>query len=76
MKPACLILLASLTVCNLTMNLGQSIPDDDNAETRATLDEMLQRADNLLLRSILKKIGEDESTNGMLCPAMEVNHFG
>ncbi|XP_064154437.1 pro-thyrotropin-releasing hormone [Anguilla rostrata] len=71
MKPACLVLLASLTVCNLTMNLGQNISEEDNVENRATLDEMLQRADNLLLRSILKKIGEDESTNELISSQQE-----
>ncbi|KAG9333803.1 hypothetical protein JZ751_010082 [Albula glossodonta] len=61
MKPVCLVLLASLTVCNLTMNLGQSIPEEETMGNRATFDEMLQRTDNILLRSILKKMGEDQN---------------
>ncbi|KAJ8394760.1 hypothetical protein AAFF_G00041150 [Aldrovandia affinis] len=66
MKPVCLVLLASLTVCNLTMNLGQSIPDEESVENRAALNEMLHRADTLLLRSILRKIGEDGSANELV----------
>ncbi|XP_036389855.1 pro-thyrotropin-releasing hormone [Megalops cyprinoides] len=71
MKPAYLILLVSLTVCNLTMNLGQSIPDEENMENRVALDEMLQRADSLLLRSILKKIGDDDSGNELFSSQQE-----
>ncbi|XP_064777930.1 pro-thyrotropin-releasing hormone [Oncorhynchus masou masou] len=59
MKSTCLIILASLAVCNLTMARGQSIPDQEKTGDRQIDDIILQRAEGILLRSILK-MTEDE----------------
>ncbi|KAK7884873.1 hypothetical protein WMY93_027996 [Mugilogobius chulae] len=60
MKSTYLLVLASLAVCNLPLCKGQSLTDDDQ-EPRTIDDIILQKAESLLLRSILRKIqGDDE----------------
>ncbi|XP_071368523.1 pro-thyrotropin-releasing hormone [Centroberyx affinis] len=59
MKSTCLIILASLTVCNLAVSGGQ----DETGDRRTIDDIILQRAESLLLRSILKKIKDDDGRN-------------
>ncbi|XP_054465879.1 pro-thyrotropin-releasing hormone [Anoplopoma fimbria] len=63
MKSTYLLILAFLVVCNLTVCGGQGIPAEDEADGR-TIDEIiLQRAESLLLRSILKKIQDEDGRN-------------
>lgn len=65
MKSTCLLILASLTVFNLTVSGGQGIPAESETGDRKTIDEIiLQRAESLLLRSILRKIEDEDGTNG------------
>lgn len=60
MKSTCLFILASLVVCNLTVCGAQGIPDEDDTD-RMTIDDIfLQRAESLLLRSILRKMQNEE----------------
>ncbi|XP_055788048.1 pro-thyrotropin-releasing hormone-A [Salvelinus fontinalis] len=64
MKSACLIILASLVVCNLTLARGQGIPAEEETGDRQTIDDIiLQRAESLLLRSILKNIEDEDGAN-------------
>ncbi|XP_049437486.1 pro-thyrotropin-releasing hormone [Epinephelus fuscoguttatus] len=63
MKSTCLLILASLVVCNLTLSGGQGIPADDETDGRTIDDIILQRAESLLLRSILKKMQEEDDRN-------------
>ncbi|XP_069062407.1 thyrotropin releasing hormone [Pleurodeles waltl] len=60
------LLLVSLTLANITGILGQSLPGEGRDQTDNHLDGVLQRAENIIIRSILKKIEEDEeSTPGL-----------
>ncbi|KAG7228113.1 hypothetical protein INR49_013396 [Caranx melampygus] len=60
MKSTCLLILAFLALCNLTVCGGQGIPAEDETD-RGTIDDIiLQRAENLLLRSILKKMQDED----------------
>ncbi|XP_034551607.1 pro-thyrotropin-releasing hormone [Notolabrus celidotus] len=62
MKSTCLLIWASLVVWNLSMCGAQGPPDDDM--DRVTIDDIiLQRAESLLLRSILNKIQEEDGRN-------------
>ncbi|XP_066554265.1 pro-thyrotropin-releasing hormone [Amia ocellicauda] len=63
MRSAVWILLASLTVCNLTLILGQNIPEEGDVEEQVPLDEILQRAENIIIRSILKKMEDEDTVN-------------
>ncbi|XP_041802385.1 pro-thyrotropin-releasing hormone [Chelmon rostratus] len=63
MKSTCLLILASLVVCNLAMCGGQGIPAEDETD-RGTIDDIiLQRAESLLLQSILKKLQDEDGRN-------------
>ncbi|XP_061590802.1 pro-thyrotropin-releasing hormone [Cololabis saira] len=66
MKSACLIILASLAICNLRVSEGQSISAEEETDRSATIDDIiLKRAESLLLRSILQKLrNEDEINDG------------
>ncbi|XP_034028619.1 pro-thyrotropin-releasing hormone [Thalassophryne amazonica] len=63
MKSACLFLLAFLAICNLTVSRGQSVPADDETDRRTIDDIILQRAESLLLRSIIRKMQEEDGIN-------------
>ncbi|KAM6976418.1 pro-thyrotropin-releasing hormone [Aplochiton taeniatus] len=64
MKYTSLLILASLTVCNLPVSRGQGIPEDETGGDRTTIDDIiLQRAESLLLHSILKKIEDADVSN-------------
>ncbi|KAJ8016173.1 hypothetical protein DPEC_G00004450 [Dallia pectoralis] len=64
MKSACLIIVASFAVCHLTLARGQGIPPEEETGDRQTIDDIiLQRAESLLLRSILQKIEEEDGAN-------------
>lgn len=64
MKSTCLIILVSLAVCNLTVARGQSIPDQEKTGDRQIDDIILQRAEGILLRSILKMTEDEDGVNG------------
>lgn len=62
MRAVCLfILLVSLVVFSTDC---QNVPSDSGAEN-PTLDEVLERAEDQLLRSFLQKQQDDESANGV-----------
>lgn len=63
MKSTCLLILASVMACNLTVSRGQSIPAEDELEPGTLDDILLERAESLLLRSILKKMRDEDATN-------------
>ncbi|KAF7664858.1 hypothetical protein LDENG_00161670 [Lucifuga dentata] len=58
-----LLILASLAVCNLAVCRGQSPPAEGELDHRTIDDIVLQRAENLLLRSILKTIKDEDVSN-------------
>uniref|UniRef100_A0A3Q3MEZ9 Pro-thyrotropin-releasing hormone n=1 Tax=Mastacembelus armatus TaxID=205130 RepID=A0A3Q3MEZ9_9TELE len=62
MKSTCLLILASLALCNLSG--GQGISAEDEADRRTLDDIILQRAESLLLRSILEKMRDEDRRNG------------
>lgn len=64
MKSTCLLFLASLVVCNLAVCGGQGIPDEDETDRMTIDDIILQRAESLLLRSILRKMQNEEGRSG------------
>nr|XP_020466340.1 thyrotropin releasing hormone [Monopterus albus]UTK56402.1 thyrotropin-releasing hormone [Monopterus albus]UTK56403.1 thyrotropin-releasing hormone [Monopterus albus] len=63
MKSTCLLILASLVLCNLAVSGGQGISAEDEADRRTIDDIILQRAESLLLRSILKKMQDEDGRN-------------
>lgn len=64
MKSTYLLVLASLAVCNLPLCKGQSLVGfvgEDESDQKTIDDIILQKAESLLLRSILQKMqGEDD----------------
>ncbi|XP_029973733.1 pro-thyrotropin-releasing hormone isoform X2 [Salarias fasciatus] len=64
MKSTCLVILASLTICNLAVSGGQSISAEDETDRMSVDDLILQRAEGLLLRSILQKLQDEDGRNG------------
>ncbi|XP_024147855.1 pro-thyrotropin-releasing hormone [Oryzias melastigma] len=64
MKSVCLFILASLAICNFTVSEAQSISAEDETDRTTTIDDMiLRRAESLLLRSLLKKMQDEDDTN-------------
>ncbi|KAM4570677.1 pro-thyrotropin-releasing hormone isoform 2-T2 [Fundulus diaphanus] len=64
MKSASLFILASFVICNLAVSEGQGLPAEDEMDRSTTIDNiMLQRAQSLLLRSILKKLQDEDGRN-------------
>ncbi|KAL3974647.1 kelch-like protein 33 [Sarotherodon galilaeus] len=63
MKSTCLLILASLTVCNLMVSGGQSMSAEDETDRKTIDDIILERAETLLLRSILKKLQDEDGRN-------------
>ncbi|XP_030062846.1 thyrotropin releasing hormone isoform X2 [Microcaecilia unicolor] len=59
MRATWLLLLLSLSLSSITVALGQTVPQENDTEERNNLDEVLQRAESIIIRSILKKIDED-----------------
>uniref|UniRef100_A0A8C8SCY9 Thyrotropin releasing hormone n=1 Tax=Pelusios castaneus TaxID=367368 RepID=A0A8C8SCY9_9SAUR len=57
------LLLLSLTLSSVCVNLGQSSPEANESGDRSHFDDILQRAESIILRSILKKAEEEEETN-------------
>ncbi|KAM9856348.1 pro-thyrotropin-releasing hormone [Aulostomus maculatus] len=64
MKSASLLLLVCVVVCNLMMSRGQGIPAEDETDPRSIDDIILQKAESLLLRSILTKMQEEDGRDG------------
>uniref|UniRef100_G3NEZ6 Pro-thyrotropin-releasing hormone n=1 Tax=Gasterosteus aculeatus aculeatus TaxID=481459 RepID=G3NEZ6_GASAC len=71
MRSTCLLALALLVVCNFTVSGGQSIPAEDETGGRTIDDIILQRAESLLLRSILKKIQDEDGGDEGFPPQAE-----
>uniref|UniRef100_A0A7M4F317 Pro-thyrotropin-releasing hormone n=1 Tax=Crocodylus porosus TaxID=8502 RepID=A0A7M4F317_CROPO len=63
MTPVQLLLLLSLTLSGICLNLGQLTLEGGENSERSHLDDILQRAESILLRSILKKVEEEEELN-------------
>ncbi|GAA6216399.1 thyrotropin releasing hormone [Lates japonicus] len=63
MKSTCLLILASVVLCNLAVSGGQGIPAEDETDRRTIDDIILQRAESLLLQSILKKMQDEDDRN-------------
>ncbi|XP_067400451.1 thyrotropin releasing hormone isoform X2 [Emydura macquarii macquarii] len=57
------LLLLSLTLSSVCVNLGQPIPEANKNGDRSHLDDILQRAESIILKSILKKAEKEEETN-------------
>ncbi|XP_003217792.2 thyrotropin releasing hormone [Anolis carolinensis] len=55
-----LLLLFSLAFTSVCGNLGQSFPEEDENEEKAHLDDIFQRAESIILRSVFRKMEEDE----------------
>ncbi|KAM8830038.1 pro-thyrotropin-releasing hormone isoform 1-T2 [Synchiropus picturatus] len=66
MKPTGLLILASVIVWNLTTSSGQGVPTVDETDPRTIDDFILQRAESLLLRSLLRKMQDEDDTDGGL----------
>lgn len=62
-----LLLLLSLTLSGICLNLGQPTLDGGENGERSHLDDILQRAESILLKSILKKVEEEEELNKGRC---------
>ncbi|XP_029453471.1 thyrotropin releasing hormone [Rhinatrema bivittatum] len=60
MAAAWLLLLLSLTLSSITVTLGQPVLQENETEERSHLDEILQRAEGMIIRSIRKKIEEED----------------
>lgn len=61
MKSTCLLFVTSLVVCNLAVcGAQQGLPDEQDADGLTIDDIVLQRAEGLLLRSLLKKMQKNE----------------
>ncbi|XP_053148354.1 thyrotropin releasing hormone [Hemicordylus capensis] len=58
-----LLLLFSLAFTSVCVNLGQPFPEEGENEGKSHLDDIFQRAENVILRSILKKLEDDEDPN-------------
>lgn len=61
MRAVCLLILVSLAVFSIQC---QNVPSDSGGEN-PTLEEVLERTENQLLRSFLQKQQDDQSANGV-----------
>ncbi|XP_032997011.1 thyrotropin releasing hormone [Lacerta agilis] len=55
-----LLLLLSLAFASICVNVGQPFPEGVENEGKSNLDGILQRAENIILKSILKKVDDDK----------------
>lgn len=62
--------LAFTSVC---VNLGQPFPEDGENEEKSHLDDIFQRAENIILRSVLTKAGDDEEDTNKDPSASQLN---
>lgn len=65
MKSTCLLIVASVMVCNLIVCGGQGMPDEDELDRMTIDDIILQRAEGLLLQSILRKMQSENGRGGV-----------
>lgn len=65
MKSTCLLIVASVMVCNLIVCGGQGMPDEDELDRMTIDDIILQRAEALLLQSILRKMRSENGRSGV-----------
>lgn len=65
MKSTCLLIVASVMVCNLIVCGGQGMPDEDELDRMTIDDIILQRAEGLLLESILRKMRSENGRSGV-----------
>lgn len=64
MRSTCLLLLASVWFCHRGHTVGQNLPSEDQTERR-TIDELLlDRAESLLLSSILQQVQDGDDRDG------------
>ncbi|XP_028309321.1 pro-thyrotropin-releasing hormone [Gouania willdenowi] len=63
MKSTCLLMLASLTVYKVTLSGGQGISPEDETEEPNLDDDVLERTEGLLLRSLLSKLQDEYTRN-------------
>lgn len=61
MRAACVIILASLTVSLSPVIQCQALPGEGDP----SLDELFQRAESLLIRSILTQMEDENNANGV-----------
>ncbi|XP_078518550.1 thyrotropin releasing hormone [Lissotriton helveticus] len=59
-SPRLALLLVSLGLANITGTLGQSMPGEGRDQAGHQLDGVVQRAESIIVRSILRKMEEDE----------------
>ncbi|KAM9751567.1 pro-thyrotropin-releasing hormone [Menidia menidia] len=72
MKSASLIILASLVICKSTLSEEQGISAEDGTDRRTTIDDIiLHKAESLLLRSIIKKLQEEDDRYDGVFPQPE-----
>ncbi|KFO04181.1 Pro-thyrotropin-releasing hormone [Balearica regulorum gibbericeps] len=57
------LLLLCLTLCGVCLNEGQPLPEGSENMGSSPLDDILQRSENLLLQSVLKKAEKEEEMN-------------
>ncbi|XP_020658451.1 thyrotropin releasing hormone [Pogona vitticeps] len=55
-----LLLLLSLAFISVSVNVGQLLPEGDENEEKSHLDDIVQKAENILLRSVFRKVEEDD----------------
>ncbi|KAJ7316946.1 hypothetical protein JRQ81_003108 [Phrynocephalus forsythii] len=55
-----LLLVFSLAFISVSVNLGHLLPEGDEDEEKSHLDDIVQKAENILLRSVFRKVEEDE----------------
>lgn len=65
MKSTCLLIVASVMVCNLIACGEQGMPDEDELDQMTEDDIILQRAEALLLQSILRKMQSENGRSGV-----------
>ncbi|XP_062979469.1 thyrotropin releasing hormone [Elgaria multicarinata webbii] len=58
-SPPLLLLFFSLAFTSVCVNLGQPFPEGGENEDKSHLDDIVQRAESIILRSIFKKVEDD-----------------
>lgn len=65
MKSTCLLVVASVMVCNFILCGGQGMPDEYELDRMTIDDIILQRAEDLVLQSILRKMQSENGRSGV-----------
>lgn len=71
MRAACVIILASLSVFMSPVIQCQSLPGKEDP----SLGEMFQRAESLLISSILRQMEDENNANGVCLHSHTYAHF-